>query len=247
MVEFGNADVEIPGGSTTLTRMEDTISIETNATRLVAGDAVTAWWVVFNNPEFCAGSCAGSDLSNPEVEGSIMYADGAVIGEDGKATFIASLNEGDVSGVDTAHAGLPGAGIGLADASKSEVHIVMRTHGAALSEGDPQRAEQLTTFNGGCNTECSNVQAAAFSSLNPILLGDANDDGRFDQLDIAHVLQSGKYRTSEPATFSEGDWNADGMFDQLDVVAALRTARYASNPNAALVEATAVDALMVDE
>ena len=112
---------------------------------------MTAWWVVFNNPESCEGSCAGSDLSNPDVEGSIMVTNGTVVGPDGNATFTASLNEGDVSGVDTAHAGLPGAGIGLADASKGEVHIVMRTHGPALSEGDPQQAEQLTTFNGGCN------------------------------------------------------------------------------------------------
>ena len=52
--------------------------------------------------------------------------------------------------------------------------------------------------------------------------GDANLDGRFDQLDIVMVLQAGKYKTGQPATAAEGDWNGDGWFDQLDIVMALR-------------------------
>jgi hypothetical protein len=51
--------------------------------------------------------------------------------------------------------------------------------------------------------------------------GDSNGDGVFNQLDIVHVLQAGKYLTRQPATFAEGDWNGDGVFDQPDIVEAL--------------------------
>lgn len=59
-----------------------------------------------------------------------------------------------------------------------------------------------------------------------ISAGDANGDLRFDQDDIARVVQTGKYLKGEPATFEEGDWNGDGVFDQLDIVAALQTGNY---------------------
>ena len=54
-------------------------------------------------------------------------------------------------------------------------------------------------------------------------VGDANYDGTFDQLDIQAVLQAGKYRTNEPADWSEGDWNGDERFDQLDLILALQS------------------------
>jgi hypothetical protein len=66
------------------------------------------------------------------------------------------------------------------------------------------------------------------------LPGDANQDGRFDQLDIVSVLQSGKYRTGQPAAWADGDWTGDGLFDQLDIVAALQGGRYLAAPRAAL-------------
>ena len=62
--------------------------------------------------------------------------------------------------------------------------------------------------------------------------GDANLDGRFDQQDIVQVLQGGKYRTGETATFEEGDWSGDGVFDQLDVVCALQTGGYLKGASA---------------
>ena len=39
-------------------------------------------------------------------------------------------------------------------------------------------------------------------------------------------MQSGKYLTGLPASWSEGDWNGDGVFDQRDISAALTTGRY---------------------
>jgi hypothetical protein len=65
--------------------------------------------------------------------------------------------------------------------------------------------------------------------------GDANQDGRFDQLDLVTILASGKYRTGQPADWTEGDWNGDVVFDQLDIVAALQTGNYRKGPYAASV------------
>ena len=62
--------------------------------------------------------------------------------------------------------------------------------------------------------------------------GDANEDFKFDQLDVVQVLQAGKFLTAESATFGEGDWNGDGVFNQLDIVAALQTGNYLQGPYA---------------
>jgi hypothetical protein len=60
------------------------------------------------------------------------------------------------------------------------------------------------------------------------VIGDSNEDGVFNELDIVQVLQAGKYRTGQPADFGEGDWNGDGFFNQLDVVMALQRGSYSS-------------------
>ena len=77
--------------------------------------------------------------------------------------------------------------------------------------------------------------------------GDANLDGQFNQLDIVHVLQAGKYLTGTPSTFAEGDWTGDGVFDQLDIVAALATGNYLPGSNAARTLSQLVDDVFKDE
>ena len=59
-----------------------------------------------------------------------------------------------------------------------------------------------------------------------LVAGDANGSGQFDQLDIVRLLQSGKYRTGQPASWEQGDFTGDGVFDQLDIVAALQAGNY---------------------
>ena len=63
-----------------------------------------------------------------------------------------------------------------------------------------------------------------------ILAGDANRDFKFDQFDVAILVQSGKYLTDEPASWAEGDFNDDGVFDQIDIVAALQNGNYLQEP-----------------
>ena len=56
--------------------------------------------------------------------------------------------------------------------------------------------------------------------------GDANRDQRFDAIDLDVVIQVGKYRSGQPALWTEGDWNGDGRFDQLDLVFALQQGHF---------------------
>lgn len=55
-----------------------------------ANTAYSIWWVVFNNPEKCAGSmstpkepCGPPDLFNPDVEAAVFNASGAISAADG--------------------------------------------------------------------------------------------------------------------------------------------------------------------
>ena len=76
--------------------------------------------------------------------------------------------------------------------------------------------------------------------------GDANQDRKFDSLDIVEVLAAGKYDTGLPATWAEGDWNGaprpgfttgppigDGFFDSSDIIAALGANLFEAGPYAA--------------
>jgi hypothetical protein len=56
--------------------------------------------------------------------------------------------------------------------------------------------------------------------------GDSDENGQFDQDDLVHVLQAGKYLTGEAAQWREGDWNGDGLFNALDITRALQAGTY---------------------
>jgi hypothetical protein len=79
-----------------------------------------------------------------------------------------------------------------------------------------------------------------------LLGGDANQDLKFDQIDLVQVQIAAKYLTGQPATWGEGDWNGapggepgnpplgDGLFTQLDIIAALGPGHYLMGPYAAI-------------
>jgi hypothetical protein len=66
------------------------------------------------------------------------------------------------------------------------------------------------------------------------LIGDVNDDGRFDSSDIVRVFQMGQYEDGVRgnSTFDEGDWNHDGDFTSADLVLAFQSGRYERSANA---------------
>jgi hypothetical protein len=236
---------DIQGTWSRITRDDERVIARVDTAELEPG-AYTLWWVIFNHPEFCAGECRADDLRDPAVGALATYAAGAVVGEDGKATFMAELAEGDISGVPTEFASLPGASMGLMDARQAAVHLIVRSHGAA-SDDPVVLQSQITTLNGGCNPVCKNVQGAIHDPLRPIVLGDANGDGQFDEADLIAVFQAGKYGTGERASFSEGDWDGDGKFDTSDLVAVFKTGRYRNPMNATPVRSVFADELLRDK
>lgn len=153
LLTFSNQEV-IPGGGSMLLRSGKDVYMSLHAAGLTPGTAVTAWWVFFNNPKKCATTpCSVADLSNAEVQASLVNATGRIVGADGTADFGAFKSVGDTTGAFT--------GPGLLNASKAEIHLVVRSHGPAILDDADQLKQQLSIFNGGCppNT-CANIQVS---------------------------------------------------------------------------------------
>jgi hypothetical protein len=118
-------------GTSTLTRTGSGIAFSLQTSGLLAGDAVTVWWMVFN----------------PDGSLSVQYAAGHVIDQGGAAEFGGHLSVGDTEGVIN-------GGPGLLDAQAANVVLVVRDHGSA----DPGRVdEQIHTFD-SCNPTCTDLQ-----------------------------------------------------------------------------------------
>ncbi|MDJ0573301.1 MAG: hypothetical protein QNJ53_30290 [Pleurocapsa sp. MO_192.B19] len=138
-------------------RTEDGVELKLD-TKLPEG-AYTTWWVIFNDPEFCVDGCDAGDLEIPEVNASLFWATGEVVGDNGMGSFSAQLLEGELpQGSDQVV-----FGEGLVDSFSAEIHPIVRSHGPV----DPEQVEeQITTFNGGCPPEgCKDVQFAVFRSV----------------------------------------------------------------------------------
>jgi len=140
-------------GRATLVRRSDAVSLSLHASGLVAGDAVTMWWVVFQNPTACsAPGCGANDLFAAGVDGGLFRADGQVVGGDGRAGFTSKLEVGTES-----LAGLNA----FTEPEGSEIHIVLQTHGQAEADREALE-EQLSGFQTGCNPDCADTHAAVF-------------------------------------------------------------------------------------
>jgi hypothetical protein len=150
----------VPDAWSALVRTDTGIAGTLHTSGLAPGGAATLWWVVFNNPAYCTQGlfpqrCGAGDLANPLVQASVQFASGHVIGGEGVADYGAYLSEGDTSGC--AAAFLPCSG--LIDPRNAVVHLIVRSHGQALPGAID---EQISSFDGGCNPTCMNVQAAVF-------------------------------------------------------------------------------------
>jgi len=149
----------VPGSSASLVRTDAGVSATLATSGLPAGDVVTVWWVVFNHPENCSGPSAGhpfqcgrSDLGNPAVGASVLYAAGRIITAGGAAYYGAQLSVGDTSGA------LFGPGLLLP--RTAHVHLVLHDHGPA----DPQIVSQELQSFDVCNPTCVDVQFAVFET-----------------------------------------------------------------------------------
>jgi hypothetical protein len=133
-------------GTSTLARTRNGVNFTLATSELTPDEVVTLWMVVFNNPEHCEDGCDIPDFFNPLVQADALYADGRVIGPNGRANYAGSRNVGDARGsIFPAWLGLPAYGI--LDANKAEIHFVVHSHGPKIPG---LVGEMLKTFNAGC-------------------------------------------------------------------------------------------------
>ncbi len=165
----------VDGATAQLTRTQSGVSFSFRTTGFEGHHVVTLWWVIFNNPEECenpipaiGADCNLPDLFNPDVQASVMWAAGNIVGRSGRTTWGGHLSEGEVTTFHPVFVGSPG----LLDAMGAEIHLVGRTHGPKI----PGMVRQMmSTFEAGCTpgsslgfgngpNECADLQAAAFTA-----------------------------------------------------------------------------------
>jgi hypothetical protein len=165
----------VDGASSKLVRTGSGVSLSLRTRELAAGDAVTVWWVVFNHPDQCEGEagsplrCAEADLFNPDVSASVQYAGGHVVGGSGRYAVGSHLSEGSTAGCALGDL----LCTGLIDARRADVHLVVRTHGPALTEFLPRQFNSFGAacgnveprFGGGGPNTCEDLQFAAHETL----------------------------------------------------------------------------------
>jgi len=113
------------------------------------GDVYTLWLCGFNNPDACAENpCTGAELVGGVGDSYCQWGAGQIARSDGTLHF-----EG--SSALTTEVIL---GAGATNIATSEIHFVLRTHGAPIMS---ELGAMMTTFNGGCppNT-CTDEQAS---------------------------------------------------------------------------------------
>lgn len=180
LFEFATGD-PVAGAFSKLDRSASAIAtkVRTSAT---AGDVVTMWYVIFNQPAACSDGVCGEDdifLGGDPSQGfdftqinaaevSVVFGgDGAVVNPGGRLALNGGLAEGAVpSGENQVVIGraedgalVPGPVTGLQDATGAEVHVVLQDHGPAQADPD-LLAAQMSGFNTACNPVCTDIQFA---------------------------------------------------------------------------------------
>ena len=154
-ITMSTADVYSPmtsevSGSSTLYRTDDTITATLEATDLIAGHAYTLWVLVFNQPENCgAAPCALSDLKNVPAKAEMLSGSGLVADANGKGIFSCNIMENDGTSSINDRLGMPIDVGGIWNAQTAEVHLIVRSHGPAISG---QVIDQISSYGGGCTT-----------------------------------------------------------------------------------------------
>ena len=141
-----------PVGASNLVRNDTGISASFKTTGLTPGNAVTLWFVVFNNPGECsAPGCGPDDMGDTPAQGDCLYAGGPVIGGDGQGNFGGHLNVGDTSrsGLAELMGGCENCTPGLINPEGALVTLAVHDHGPART--GQALTEQISTFMGDCD------------------------------------------------------------------------------------------------
>jgi hypothetical protein len=135
-----------PVGTAKLIRTPNGLSAELSTTGLPEGQAVTLWFMVFNNPDACGSeTCVAPYDVGPHTEADFLHGGGHVVGG---GTFSGHLQVGDTSGSGWTEIGLPEFVVGLKDPYEAQVVLALHSHGPKL-EGTALK-EQIGTYTGGC-------------------------------------------------------------------------------------------------
>lgn len=165
-------------GHSHLWRSDDGVRMIFKTSELAPREAITIWWVIFNEPENCSAPGCGEDdifvggdpsqgLNLGQIDAADIlagYATGEVASSGGQAKLHATLGV-DEGGIEV----IFGDGTLLKDAHAAEIHLVARSHGPAI---DGLEDEQTGSYAGGCQTflnppeipdaegECADIQFA---------------------------------------------------------------------------------------
>lgn len=154
---FGDGSV-VERATSQLVRTDGGVTATLRTGGLAPGDAVTLWWVIFNNPNACSGvapghpfRCGEPDLFTPDTQASVEFAGGHVVGGDSAYAVAARHRVGDTSNCPFEAVGGPGfLCAGLIAPRTADVHLVVHSHGQALPEFMP---DQIRTFEAACTPE----------------------------------------------------------------------------------------------
>ena len=172
---------EVTGSFSMLDRQSDGIATKIR-TQVTGGNAYTAWYVIFNNPDECSDDCGEDDIfvNGDPAQGfnfdgindariSVVWAKtGGVANPAGRLALDGGLGVGEVPnggpgikvviGLPSDGALVPGPVTGL-ETTAAEIHLVIQDHGPAHS--DPSLLGlQTTSFMGACNPDCVDIQFA---------------------------------------------------------------------------------------
>jgi hypothetical protein len=113
-------------GGGTLNRSANSVQVRVTATGLEATTVYSAWFIIFNAPENCAGgpgNCMVDDVGPKDT--GVLNAGGFISGADGSGYLTGTMGNG------AAPDGMCCFGR-LMNGNNAEIHIVVQTHGAPV-------------------------------------------------------------------------------------------------------------------
>jgi hypothetical protein len=164
------ADGSAVDGESHLTRTDNDVFVLVEGEGLVAGDAHTLWFIVFNQPANCSDECGENDIFN---EDGTLYEESVEAAEIGIGNATGNIARADgtielgghlvTNGGPAGHqilfpAGLVGDSLLTVGGDDAEVHVILQSHGNA--RGGKKLLEQLSMVDANCTPTCADLQAA---------------------------------------------------------------------------------------